>query len=84
MTGNVGIPGGGTGGREGYYWPITKWFDNGENPCKAAISCFGWTDAIDHGEEMTATRDGVRGVEEIDTGISSSTLPTTPGSQRGY
>lgn len=25
ITGNVGIPGGGTGGREGYYWPVSKW-----------------------------------------------------------
>ena len=83
VTGNVGIPGGGTGGREGYYWPITKWLDNGENPEPAQISCFGWTDAIDHGEEMTATRDGVRGVEKLDTGIKFLLNYATnmPGSQ---
>ncbi|MDT3767372.1 molybdopterin-dependent oxidoreductase [Gleimia hominis] len=69
VTGNVGIPGGGTGGREGYYWPITEWFDDGENPVKTSISCFGWTDAIDHGPEMTATKDGVRGADRLKTGI---------------
>ena len=30
---------------------------------KTQISCFSWTDAIDRGAEMTATRDGVRGKE---------------------
>ncbi|MDK8352212.1 molybdopterin-dependent oxidoreductase, partial [Gleimia europaea] len=83
VTGNVGIAGGGTGGREGYYWPVTKWLDNGENPCPAQISCFGWTDAIDHGEEMTAARDGVRGVDKLDTGIKFLLNYATnmPGSQ---
>lgn len=69
MTGNVGIPGGGTGGREGYYWPVTKWFPDGDNPVKAAISFYGWTDAITRGAEMTATADGVRGVERLSTNI---------------
>ncbi|MDO5723788.1 MAG: molybdopterin-dependent oxidoreductase [Flaviflexus sp.] len=69
LTGNVGIPGGGTGGREGYLWPYSKWLDDGENPVKATISCYKWTDAIDHGEEMTATKDGVQGVDRLPTGI---------------
>lgn len=69
MTGNVGIPGGGTGGREGYFWPVTKWFPDGENPVKASISFYGWTDAIERGPEMTATADGVRGVDRLSTGI---------------
>ena len=69
MTGNVGIPGGGTGGREGYYWPITKWFPDGDNPVKASISFYGWTDAITRGTEMTATADGVRGVDKLSANI---------------
>lgn len=69
MTGNVGIPGGGTGGREGYYWPVTKWFPDGDNPVKAAISFYGWTDAITRGTEMTATADGVRGVDKLSANI---------------
>ncbi|GAB47089.1 DMSO/selenate family reductase complex A subunit [Mobilicoccus pelagius] len=69
MTGNVGIPGGGTGGREGYYWPVTQWFPDGDNPVEASISFYGWTDAIVRGPEMTATADGVRGVDKLSTGI---------------
>jgi Tat-targeted selenate reductase subunit YnfE len=36
---------------------------------KTQISCFSWTDAIDRGPEMTATRDGVRGKEKLDVPI---------------
>ncbi|NMM22539.1 MAG: molybdopterin-dependent oxidoreductase [Phycicoccus sp.] len=69
LTGNIGIPGGGTGGREGYYWPASMWFPDGSNPVKTQISMFGWTDAIEHGPEMTALRDGVRGKDKLDVGI---------------
>ena len=69
LTGNVGIPGGGTGGREGYYWPVSDWFPDGDNPVKTQISVFGWTDAIVRGPEMTALRDGVRGKDKLDVGI---------------
>lgn len=69
MTGNVGIPGGGTGGREGYFWPYTSWIDDGVNPVETSISCYRWTDVIDHGPEMTALRDGVRGKDKLDVGI---------------
>ena len=69
VLGQVGIPGGGTGGREGYYWPLTSWFDDGTNPVETQISNFGWTDAIDHGPEMTATKDGVRGADRLKVGI---------------
>ena len=69
LTGNVGIPGGGTGGREGYYWPITKWFPDGDNPVTTQISMFSWTDAIERGPELTALADGVRGKDKLDVGI---------------
>jgi anaerobic dimethyl sulfoxide reductase subunit A len=69
LTGNVGIPGGGTGGREGYYWPVSDWFPDGDNPVETQISVFGWTDAIVRGPEMTALRDGVRGKDKLDVGI---------------
>ena len=69
VLGQVGIPGGGTGGREGYFWPKTSWFPAGENPVSASISNFGWTDAIERGEEMTAEADGVRGADRLTTGI---------------
>ena len=69
LTGNVGIPGGGTGGREGYFWPVSDWFPDGDNPVKTQISVFGWTDAIVRGPQMTALRDGVRGKDKLDVGI---------------
>lgn len=69
VTGNVGIPGGGTGGRDGYYWPITAWLDDGTNPVETSISVYTWTDAIDRGPEMTALKDGVRGKDKLETWI---------------
>ena len=69
VTGNVGIPGGGTGGRDGYYWPLSQWLDDGTNPVETSISCYKWTDAIDHGPEMTALKDGVHGKDKLDVGI---------------
>ncbi|MBO3130089.1 DMSO/selenate family reductase complex A subunit [Dermatophilus congolensis] len=69
MIGQVGIPGGGTGGREGYYWPVTKWFPDGDNPVKTSISFYSWTDAITRGTEMTAISDGVRGGERLKSNI---------------
>ncbi len=69
LIGQVGVPGGGTGGREGYFWPQSMWFPDGDNPVPASISCFSWTDAIERGPEMTALSDGVRGVDKLDVGI---------------
>ena len=69
LTGNVGIAGGGTGGREGSYsLPLGK-FPVGKNPVKASIPVFLWTDAIERGTEMTATADGVRGVDKLSVPI---------------
>ena len=41
----------------------------GKNPVKASIPFFLWTDAIIRGETMTAKSDGIRGVEQLKTGI---------------
>ncbi len=68
LTGNVGINGGNSGVREGSWdlgverLPMLTTLLN-------QISVFTWTDAIDHGKEMTATRDGVRGKEKLDVPI---------------
>ena len=69
VLGQLGVPGAGTGGREGYYWPLTAWMPEGQNPVTAAVSNFNWTDAIDHGSEMTATKDGIRGADRLTVGI---------------
>lgn len=69
-TGNIGIPGGGTGAREGYYSiPVATYYNNMNPPVATKISCFNWIDAIDHGPQMTAEKDGVQGKEKLDVGI---------------
>lgn len=69
VLGQVGIPGGGNGGQEGYFWPLTPWISAGDNPIETKIPNFGWADAIDHGPEMTALNAGIRGAEKLKTGI---------------
>ena len=69
LTGNVGISGGNSGAREGAYsLPFVR-MPTLENPVRASISMFMWTDAIIRGPEMTALRDGVRGKEKLDVPI---------------
>ncbi|MCT4710230.1 dimethylsulfoxide reductase subunit A [Enterobacteriaceae bacterium H11S18] len=69
LTGNVGINGGNSGAREGSYdLPFVR-MPTLENPVKTSISMFLWTDAIERGPEMTATRDGVRGKDKLDVPI---------------
>ena len=70
LTGNVGINGGNTGSDlDGYYMPA--WFSvpAEDNPVEVSIASFTWTDAVDHGEQMTATRDGVRGADKLSVPI---------------
>lgn len=72
VTGNPGIHGGGNGAREGNSQAKIAKFplqEGKEPPVKTQISCFNWIDAIDHGEQMTATKDGVRGKDKLDVGI---------------
>ena len=69
MTGNVGIPGGGTGARESDYGLATAVMPVGDNPVKAVISFFTWTEAIERGPEMTALADGVQGVDKLNAPI---------------
>ncbi len=61
MIGQIGIPGGGTGGREGFTSMATAAFPTLENPVETSVSNFNWTDAIYRWTEMTATSDGIRG-----------------------
>jgi anaerobic dimethyl sulfoxide reductase subunit A len=65
ITGNPGIAGGGTGAREAAYALPGFSVPGGTNAVKVAIPCFKWTDAIDHGPEMTALKDGVRGADKL-------------------
>lgn len=70
ITGNIGIPGGwasGLGSQAGGepFWNV---FPAGENPVKARIPVFLWTEAILRGIEMGHT-EGVRGASKLDNNI---------------
>jgi len=71
MTGNVGISGGWASGLGlqaadgGGLWTV---FPSGENPVKAEIPVFLWTEACLRGKSMSAA-EGVRGVERLDNDI---------------
>jgi len=70
ITGNIGIPGGwasGLGDQPGGepFWTV---FPAGENPIKAKIPVYLWTEAILRGKEMGAA-EGVREVEKLDNNI---------------
>jgi anaerobic dimethyl sulfoxide reductase subunit A len=70
ITGNVGIPGGwasGLGNQAGGE-PLWSVFPEGENPIKARIPVFLWTEAIIRGKEM-GPDDGLRGSEKLDNNI---------------
>jgi len=71
ITGNVGIPGGWASGLGlqapdgGPQWTV---FPLGENPVRAAIPVFLWTEACLRGKEMTQS-DGVTGADRLDNDI---------------
>jgi len=71
ITGNVGVPGGWASGlglqapSGGPQWTV---FPLGENPVKAAIPVFLWTEACLRGKSMTQA-DGVTGAERLDNDI---------------
>lgn len=69
LTGNLGINGGGSGARESdYNIPFVR-FPTLDNPIKASIPMFLWTDAIVRGPEMTAIADGIQGKDKLDVPI---------------
>ncbi len=69
LSGNVGIHGGGTGSDPDNNYISLGSVPSGENPVETSISVFKWIDAIDFGEKMTRTADGVRGKEKLDVPI---------------
>lgn len=69
LTGNVGINGGNSGARESSYSIPFVRMPTLSNPVKASIPMFLWTDAIFRSHEMTATTDGIRGVERLNSPI---------------
>jgi anaerobic dimethyl sulfoxide reductase subunit A len=70
ITGNIGIPGGWASGlaNQAGGEPLWSVFPAGENPVKARIPVYLWTEAILRGKEMGA-QEGVRGAERLDNNI---------------
>jgi anaerobic dimethyl sulfoxide reductase subunit A len=70
ITGNVGISGGWASGLANQVPDAPFWnvFPTGENPIKATIPVFLWTEAVLRGREMTAA-DGIGGVDRLDNDI---------------
>ncbi|AFL68201.1 DMSO/selenate family reductase complex A subunit [Sulfurospirillum barnesii] len=65
MSGNIGIEGTSTGGREhssGWVEPAHLPF---KNPIKDSVPCFLWTDAIVRGKEMKDITDGIRNTQQL-------------------
>lgn len=69
LTGNVGISGGNTGSDLDSFYFNTFSLPTGSNPVEKSIPTFKWTEAIQHGEELTALADGVRGADKLDVPI---------------
>ncbi len=71
LTGNVGVPGGWASGLGlqspdgGPYWNV---FPVGENPVKASIPAFLWTEAVLRGKEMTRA-EGILDADRLDNNI---------------
>jgi anaerobic dimethyl sulfoxide reductase subunit A len=71
ITGNVGVPGGwasGLGNQAPDGGPFWNVFPSGENPMKASIPVFLWTEAVLRGKEMTRA-DGIQGADRLDNDI---------------
>jgi anaerobic dimethyl sulfoxide reductase subunit A len=71
ITGNVGVPGGwasGLGLQAPDGGPFGNAFPVGENPVKASIPVFLWTEAVLRGREMTRA-DGILGADRLDNDI---------------
>ena len=69
LTGNVGVPGGNSGDREGPFGIDFPEIPMGENPVKTSIPCFMWTKAIDDPHNLTALNGGLLGKERLETPI---------------
>ncbi|MEG0217813.1 MAG: DMSO/selenate family reductase complex A subunit, partial [Raoultibacter sp.] len=69
LTGQIGLPGTNNGTREDRFSIGLQSIPSPKNPVKTSIPCFLFTDAIDHGEKMTATRDGVKEADALKVGI---------------
>lgn len=69
LVGQIGLPGTNNGTREDRTSPASTSLSTGTNPVKTSIPCFLFTDAIDHGTEMTAQNAGVKNADALKVNI---------------
>ena len=69
ITGNVGIPGGNTGDREGPFNAGLPKLPIGRNPVAASIPCFMWTKAIADHRNFSSSTAGLRGKDQLEVPI---------------
>ena len=69
LTGQVGLPGTSNGCREGSFSISLTSLPAGDNPITAKIPVFLFTEAIDHGTEMTALNSAVMGADKLNQNI---------------
>lgn len=65
LTGNVGLPGTNSGVRERFLPFVVPVEPVGENPVKAKIPVFLWSEAVARGPELTSLNAGVRGADRL-------------------
>lgn len=69
LVGQIGLEGTNNGTREDRTSPKSISMPKGTNPIRTLIPCFMFTDAIDHGEEMTSKNAGVRNADSLSVSI---------------
>ena len=72
LIGKFGLPGTNTGQREAEpYVSLVSGLPAAadKSHVKASIPVYQWLNAVDHGEEMTATNAGIKGVDKLPCGI---------------
>ncbi|MBC7343198.1 MAG: molybdopterin-dependent oxidoreductase, partial [Clostridia bacterium] len=69
MTGNIGLAGGGPGLIPTEPGIPIGFLPTGQNPVKAAIPTFKWTEAIERGVEFDFKHDGLKGVDKLSTNL---------------
>ncbi|WP_108944068.1 DMSO/selenate family reductase complex A subunit [Shewanella halifaxensis] len=69
LLGAVGRKGTNNGMWPGHSGSSISFSPTGTNPYKGSISFFTWSDAVVRGEEFSPIKDGLRGVEKLDSNI---------------
>ncbi|PMG30462.1 hypothetical protein BCU94_10660 [Shewanella sp. 10N.286.52.C2] len=69
LLGKVGIQGTNSGTWPGHGRSSISLSPKGNNPYPGSISFFTWSDAIERGTEFTPEKDGLKGVDKLDSNI---------------